>query len=660
MTEQEKKELLKDVRTYMTDPKNSQKWKMAPYFSSVVLNFLNNYADKFDDKERVMNVVERLKVEPFRKGDDYLESVGSMVGKNSTKELMKSEMQKYISSEASEALKVLEASGEKISLEELPKKLTEEIKKKTEEFNKNLREDKAYREEYLNGMNKAFDEEEQIFDELFPISLRLNQYTGDKGSILTDEEGKVVTNEEGYVNLKPEKIAELFASLDGNVDPKENRPAELSSLYNNYETLTHELTHALASYKTDKKAYEEASVYNFRDRYMGGVNFDKLNYIHEGMTEWLAQKAVRNLNKETFSKIGVSYEPFVYYAEIISTLFPKGFYDIYFNGTEKLKKYENIYPDLSLNDMITKYGKVLQNLQNFENQKEKDDFTTFVCYEDLKYQFSDLKRKVLNYAEKGIISQGDVRFILGHMNVCYKKFPNSNLFPIDFLTESCDKRFVEFEQYELENRLALNKSKYAKNKEGDFENLIYINIKQDKNIIKKIHTLSKEKMEELTEGKVIGLNVLNTESENFDTKIWILKDGTVGFGDNAIKAFRQHKYDITDAVMIDCKYDKMPQIIKQDNGYSLGRYRSARAYEEIFIHPDYKTKQKLSKEQSYSVLDMAISVLPKNKDPEVMFFDNLEFDEEALEDLHQRYPKIKLSKVSPQKTQNKQDDMKRE
>ena len=609
MTEQEKKELLKDVRVYMTDPKNSKRWKMAPYFSSVVLNFLNNYADKFDDPERIMNVVSRLKVEPFRKTDNFV-NWGLMVGNNVIHKFVETELEAV---------------------------LPEDLKAAEEE----LKTNKLYRDSIIKKVNEYY-ENEQENNEISPISLRLNQYRNAEDDIIIDEKGNV--------NLKEEKLAELFSSLGESDSLEIDERYETSSFYNVYKTLTHELIHGMAHYKSENKAIEEMSITNYRDRYLGGVNFDKLNYIHEGMTEWLAQKAVKSLNKDKFSKIFVSYEPFVAYAEIIHTLFPEGFYDIYFNGSEKLKKYEKVYPDLTLNDLITKYGKSIQNLQKFKDRKEKDELSFYVNYDEVRYQFSDLRKKVLKYAKQGLISNEQRKHILEQMNLCYGKFPENKTFPIDFLTESYDKKFSELEEYELKKQLALSKLKSAKRESGDCEKLTYLDIKQYEDKLNTIYLLSKDKMNQLNEGKAkkfeLGKEILDKESEIFDTKIWVLKDGTVGFGDDAIKAFRQHQYDIEDAVMINCKYDHVPQIIKQDNKFSLGKYRYTKTYEELFIRPDYETEQKLSKEQSYSVLNMAISVLPENKNQEILFFDNLEFDEEALKSLDEHFPKIKLSKVS--------------
>ena len=653
MTEQEKKDLLREIRIYMTDPKNSQKWKMAPYFSSVVLNFVNNYADKFDDPERIMNVVHRLKVEPFRKDDDYFKWNGVMVGNNVVHKFIETEM-------------------EKVSPEEL------------EEMQKALITDDSYKDKFIKFIDSYYETEQEA-NEASPISLRLNQDRDDINNIVIEEfkneskkeddnktekegEGDIKENNQSTkkdvkIGLKTEKLAELFSSLGKFDDLKVDERYETSSFYNLYKTLTHELAHGMAHYKSENKAIEEMSIkaveeMSIRDRYLGGVNFDELNYIHEGMTEWLAQKAVKNLSEKRFSGIYVSYKPFVVYAEIIHTLFPEGFYDIYFNGSGKLKKYENIYPDLSLEDLITKYGKAIQDLQNFEDQEEKDTLSVCPYYDNVKYQFSDLKNKILKYAKEGIISKDKSIYILFQLNWCYSQFSCSKIFPIDFLGEGFEKKYIDFQKLELENRLDLSKCKSAKQEGGDCEILTYLDIKQDENEEKNIFSLKADKIKELTNGtaKIFNLSnsLLDKESEILDTKIWVLKDGTVGFGDNAIKAFRQHNYDIEDAVMIDCKYEKMPQITKQDNQFSIAQYEEANLYEKFFIRPDYETKQKLSKEQSCAVLSMALSAQPQQKNYGIMFFDNLEFDEKVLKDFEQNFSKTKLIKVSGKTMTEKQ------
>ena len=616
MTEQEKKELLAEVRTYVTDPKNSQKWKMAPYFSSVVLNFLNNYADKFDDPERVMNVVKRLKVEPFRKNDRiyYASAFGLMVGNNSVDSIVEKDLRN--------------------------------LKYPNVEMRKKISYDESYKNQFIKEINHIY-EHEQRFNERFPISLRLNQYNIDESFDYTDAKGK---------DLKAEKIAELFSSLGENDNFNVDKVKDSQTFYERYETLTHELAHGFAHYKSESKAKEEINLKNQRDKYQGGVNSDKLNYIHEGMTEWLARKAVDNLNKDMFSKISVTYEPFVAYAEIIHTLFPEGFYDIYFNGPEKLKKYENIYPDLSLEDMIEKYGKLIQNLKSNEKRIDILDLEPSIASDEVRYHFSNLKKKVLKYAQEGVISKEKSRHILEQMNLCY----NDRIYPIDFLTESCDREFITLEKLVLNYERIYFHYRLSKIEDGDYRLLTYLDVKKDGNKLDKIHTFREDKVKKMTEEKVkkikIDKEVLDKESEILDTKIWVLKDGTVGFGDDAIKAFRQHRYDIEDAVMIDCKYDRMPQIIKQNNQSSLSKYSNAKLYEETFIKPDYETKQKLSKEQSCAVLSMAVSVGPDNKNLGIMIFDNLEFDKEALKSLEQNFPKIKVHKVSGKRLAEEQKE----
>ena len=193
---------------------------------------------------------------------------------------------------------------------------------------------------------------------------------------------------------------------------------------------------------------------------------------------------------------------------------------------------------------------------------------------------------------------------------------------------------------------------------GDFRKLFYMNIKQEQNEMSSLYALDKEQAEQITKWEVknIRKKILGNESKSFNEKIWVLRDGTVGFGDDAIKAFRQHGYDITDAVMIDYKHDKAPLITKQNNHHSLGRYEDVETYEKYFIYPDYETKQKLSKEQSCAVLTMAISAQPEDKNLNIMFFDNLEFNKKALESLEQNFPQIKLTKVRLQEAPRNQGE----
>ena len=597
MTKQEKKELLEEVRTYVTDPKNSQKWKMAPYFSSVVLNFLNNYADKFDDPERVMNVVERLQVKPFRQSNDFIGTGGS--------ELNDTMVYSAVS----------------------------------EEFKK--REDAI-----------------KLVNEKLPKIILLNQYDFDKENIDFD------ANNKNKYDIKKEVLTQLFNSLEeGDYDRWEQN--KYSDLMLNYQTCVHELAHAFASFEIISKDTQKSSKdWDSSIKYMGGVDLFELNFIHEGMTEWIAKNNIANLtneerlkivnyyrkgdqkvgleNKELFNIIGNMYKPFVDYADVIHTLFPEGFYDIYFNGRKNIDKYSDDHPHLKLEDLTDYYGRNIQKFEKEIKKDEKDEKKVKQYLSEVKDDFIDLKKQLALYVETGILPIEKYREVSESLDCCCKGLG---------LYKEIELKEDEILQEE-EFRGELDISKEVDREEANCLKYLAIGEKEDY-----FNEMEIAEYSDLPHSWNLKIADDFLTEESSETKIWVLKDGTVGFGEDAIKAFRQNKYDITDAVMIDCGYDKTPQIIKQNNENSFKRYESARDYIDNFIKPDYKTNYKLSKEQSYATLSIANAIRPEGKNYGIFAYKNLDFDKEVLDGLHENSPKTILYKINTSEMIKRQEKM---
>ena len=619
MTEQEKKELLKDVRIYMTDPKNSKKWKMAPYFSSVVLNFLNNYADKFDDPERVMNVVKRLKVVPFREGDEFKKNDGEFL--NDT----------IVYSNVSQEFKNRKDAIRLVN-EKLPKII-------------------AFNQYSSDRLNFKFNESDEVKSE-----------TQKEDTTSSKENPELSETKKSKPIIKNEALAQLFKSLE-EVDYNNWEQSDHGDLMENYKLYTHELAHAFALFETIPQDSQKSNIdWNSSTKYMGGVDIFEFNFIHEGMTEWIALKNIGKLTddeqlkivnyyRKDGDKIGFenekfficgddNYIPFVWYANVIHTLFPEGFYDIYFNGRKNVDKYSDDYPHLKLEDLTDYYGRNIQKFQKEVKDDEKDEQKVKQYLNEIKDDFIDLKQQLALYVETGIVPLEKYKNVSACLDNCYSD--------LCFYKNIESKEDEILQEEELRGELDISKEE---NKEDD-NHLKCLVVGEKENYYDEIEVV---KYSDLPRSWNLKIADDFLTEESLETKIWVLKNGTVGLGEDAIKAFRQNKYDITDAVMIDCKYGKAPIIVKQDNKNSVKRYESAEDYIYHFIRPDYKTNYKLSKEQSYAALSIAKAMQPDGKNYGIYAYKNLEFDKNVLDSLHENSPKTILYGIGTSEMIKKQE-----